>query len=307
MRNKKVTRAVLEKSIERGLGVGTGDHYQAWISLTRHNTSKTSNQCYVRMPQLARHCVFLSRGEQYLAHVLWWIGAADVREQYPLWPWAHRSPYSEVDETRAWPDHPGVAAIAHEAGIRLYHYPGSSIPAILTIDMLVTVAGEDRAQRLLGISCKPRDLYLRASSADRVRERLELDHRYCSAAGIGYLLLHPERLPRVLVSQLEWLAPRSSRHELSVLRESSAYRRFIEHLRRHIYDRPASYAIRAAGRVVGWDPQTAGRHGRTAVWLLDVDVALGRPISLDEPLRRGGVALRAEIRRRIFGEGVQCH
>lgn len=307
MRTKKVTRAVLENSIAHGFGIGIGDLYQPWISITRHRTSKISNQGCVRMPSLARHCVFLSRGEQYLAHVLWWIGAVDVREQYPLWPWPHRSPCAEVDDTHDWPDHPGMAAVARDAGIKLFNYPGLPVPAILTIDVMVTVVGDDGVHRLLGISCKPRDLYVGATAADRLRERLELDHRYCISARIGYRLLHPERLPRVLVRQLEWLAPRATRGELDGLRKSTAYRRFVDYLRRHIYDRPASDAIHFAGRAVGWDSQTAGQYARTAIWTLDVDVALGSPVSLHEPLGRGGIALRTEIRHRIFGEGVSCH
>lgn len=308
MRTIKMTVPKLAELIELGRGVGVGDKYQPWIVLARHNTSSVSNQSFVRMPGLARHSTFLSRSERFLAHVLWWAGAQDVREQFPLWPWPHPSPYQELDDVPEWPQHPGMIEVAKGAGIKLYRYPELPIPAILTIDLMVTIGrSAGKRPRLIGISCKPQGQYLHAGPADRLRERLELDHRYCEAGGIQYLLLHPEQLPRSLVRQLEWLAPRATRRELDALRQSTAYRRFVERLRDRIYTTPASRAIRTAGRAVGWDATTSHRMGRTAIWLLDVDVDLSVPVVLCAPLRPGGLALRGEIRRRIFGEDWSCN
>jgi len=267
-----------------------------------------SNQSFVRMPCLARHCAFLSRSERFLAHVLWWAGALDVREQFPLWPWPHPNPHQELDGVPEWPQHPGIIEVAKDAGIKLYRYPGLPIPAVLTIDLMVTVRQQgETPPRLIGISCKPQDQYLHAGPADRLRERLELDHRYCDAGGIHYLLLHPEQLPRTLVRQLEWLAPRTTQRELDALRQSTAYNKFVERLRDRLYTTPASRAIRAAGRAIGWNEPTSDQMGRTAIWLLDVDVDLSVPVLLHAPLQPGGVALRREIRRRIFGEGWSCN
>lgn len=308
MRNEKMTVPKLEGLIECGRGIGTGDRYQPWISIKRGGTSKTSNQSYTRMPGLTRHCCFLSRGEYALAHVLRWLGVEDVREQYPLWPWAHRSPYCAVETKAKRPDHPGMVTVAKDAGIRIFNYPGLQIPAILTIDLLVTIRRDiDQPPQLLGISCKPKDLYLRATSTERLRERLELDRRYCNAASIPHLLLHPEQIPSVLVRQLEWLAPRASRLELESLRTSPAYRRFVDRLRKHIYDTPAHRVIGEAGHAVSWVPKVAERHARTAIWCQDIDIDLIAPVLLHEPLRLGGVALKHEIRRRIFPQVRQCH
>jgi len=308
MRSIKMTVSKLTELIELGRGLGVGDGYQPWIALARHNTSGVSNQSFVRMPCLARHCAFLSRSERFLAHVLWWAGALDVREQFPLWPWPHPNPHQELDGVPEWPQHPGIIEVAKDAGIKLYRYPGLPIPAVLTIDLMVTVRQQgETPPRLIGISCKPQDQYLHAGPADRLRERLELDHRYCDAGGIHYLLLHPEQLPRTLVRQLEWLAPRTTQRELDALRQSTAYNKFVERLRDRLYTTPASRAIRAAGRAIGWNEPTSDQMGRTAIWLLDVDVDLSVPVLLHAPLQPGGVALRREIRRRIFGEGWSCN
>lgn len=308
MRKIKMTVPKLAELIELGRGLGVGDGYQPWIALARHNTSGVSNQSFVRMPCLARHCTFLSRSERFLAHVLWWAGALDVREQFPLWPWPHPHPYLELDDVPEWPQHPGMIEVARDAGIKLHRYPGLPIPAILTIDIMVTVGQRGgKRPRLIGISCKPQEQYLHTGPADRLRERLELDHRYCEAGGIHYLLLHPEQLPRTLVRQLEWLAPRATHCELNAIRRSAAYHKFVERLRDRIYTTPASRAIRAAGRAVGWDVTTSHQMGRTAIWLLDIDVDVSVPVVLHAPLRPGGVALRGEIRRRIFEEDWSCN
>jgi len=302
----KMTFQKLEAAIEQGRGIGILDRYKPWITITRSGTSKTSNQSFVRMPCLSRHCCYLSQGERQIAHVLWWAGADDVREQFPLWPWRHPSPYSAIDGNRQWPQHPGMIKVAREAGIPLYKYPGMKIPAVLTIDLMVTFhhRDPDAPSALIGISCKPQEQYTRARPADRLRERLELDRRYCQVAKIKHLLVHPEQLPPVLPRQLQWLAPRATWAELEALRRSSQYQDFVTHLAKHAYCRPASNAIRLAGRKVGWSKVKAAANARTALWMLDVDANLLKPIELHEPLQPGGHALRREIRARIFGEGV---
>lgn len=305
---EKMTIQKLEAAIAQGRGIGELDRYRPWITITRSGTSKTSNQSFVRMPCLSRHCCFLSRAERQMAHVLWWVGAEDVREQYPLWPWAHPSPYRELDRAGEWQNHPGIASVAKDAGIRLFNYPGLSIPAILTIDLLVTARVDAGSPpTLIGISCKPKEAYLEAVTTSRLRERLELDRRYCATASISHLLVHPEQLPVSLVSQLEWLAPRATRCELDSLRGTPTYQRFTDRLRKDAYGTSASRAIDMARRKAGWDKKTATRIARTAIWFQDVDVDLLSPIVLYEPLRPGGIALRSEVRRRLFGEAQQCH
>lgn len=304
----KMTCKRLEQLIEEGRGIGTGDQYLPWIQITRSGTSKTSNQSSMRMPCLGRRCCFLSQGERYLAHVLWWAGALDVREQFPLWPWPHANPHSEVDCTREWSKHPGMIEVARGAGIRLYPYPGMKIPAVLTIDLLVTIQLDQATHpTLLGISCKPQEQYVQAQSVDRLRERLELDRRYCQTAGIKHVLLHPEQLPSSLPRQLEWLAPRATRAEIETLRRSNRYEDFVSHLTQHACNVPVSDAIQSAKRKVGWSKLKAESAARTAFWLLDVDANPLRSIEFHEPLHLGGRALKQEIRRRIFGEATSCN
>lgn len=305
----KMTFQKLEAAIEQGRGIGILDRYKPWITITRSGTSKTSNQSFVRMPCLSRHCCFLSLGERQIAHVLWWAGAEDVREQFPLWPWEHPSPYSAIDSNRQWPQHPGMIEVAREAGIPLYKYPGMKIPAVLTIDLMVTFRHRDpdAPSALIGISCKPQEQYTRARPADRLRERLELDRRYCQVARIKHLLVHPEQLRSRLPRELEWLAPRATRAEIEELRRSSQYQDFVIELAKRAYDTPVIDAIRLARRKVGWSKVKAESITRTALWLLDVDANPLGPIEFHAPLRLGGRTLRQEIRCRIFEQAAPCN
>jgi len=301
MRSPKITIAKLEAMIQQGRGTGTGNGYTPWILPTKRGTSSSSNQSYVPMPMSRRHSFYLSLGERHLAHVYWWLGAADVREQFPLWPWPHPHPMAEIAPQQTWPDHPGMDAVARDADIRVYGYPGLHISYVLTIDLMVTLRGSDDALRLLGISCKPQEQFDQARPSSRLRERLELDRRYCITANIPHLLVHPEQLPRVLVRQLEWLAPLAQRHQIDWLINSDAYQRFVQRLNQHVWSTPAHAAAEIAGERLGWNRHQIDFATHLAMWRQDVDVDLSTPISMASPLPGGGRRLRDELRSRLLG------
>ncbi len=238
-----------------------------------------------------------------MAHVLWWMGADDVREQFPLWPWPHAHPLKEIDPVEKWPRHPGMTEVAREAGIRLYNYPGITVPTVLSIDLLVTLSSTDGGMpRMVGVSCKPASVFAYAEASDRKRERLELDRLYCKAGNLRHLLIHPEQMPATLTRQLDWLAPLQARALTSDLIASHAYQTFLERLSKHVYAIPANTAAREASRGLHWSPDFAQFVMRTAMWRLDVDVDLLQPVSMTSPLKPGGRALRTVLRSRLFGD-----
>lgn len=300
----KMTLPKIMEWIEKGRGTGIGDSYTPWIMPSKRGTSSTSNQSYVPMPMLRRHCFFLSRGERHLAHVFWWLGVLDVREQFPLWPWPHPHPMSEVVPERRWPDHPGMDAVADEAGIRVYSYAGLGISHVLTIDLMVTLHAVDGSVRLLGVSCKPRERFERAELGNRLRERLELDRRYCNACGISHMLIHPEQLPPVLVRQLEWLAPLAPYRVVQRLVASDPYQCFVQHLRETAYTNPICKAATAGGEKLRWNPAQIRFAMHTALWRQDLEVDLSRPLSTASPLPRGGERLRQKLAVRLLGESA---
>ena len=299
----KMTFKRLTDSILDGLGTGLGDRYKPWIQITKRNTSKKSNQSRVPMPGLRRRCHFLSRGERDMANVLWWIGAADVREQFPLWPWPHPHPQDELNTDKKQPEMPGMVEIARDAGIPTYNYPGLGIPAVLSLDLWVTLPHEvGETRRLLGISCKHRSVVEGASALERDIERLELDRRYCLIGGSDHLLVHPEQLPQELIRQLDWLAPLQSSEGIARIVTSRDYQVFLERFERRAFVMPVHRAADEAQRGLGWSKGFAGFVTRMSLWRQDIDVDLLNPISMTSPLRSGGRALLQVLRKRIFGE-----
>ncbi len=298
----KMTEKRLTEMIARGQGTGIGDEYTPWLQPHKQHSSPCSNISHAQMPMLRRHGYYLSKGECAMARLLWWAGAIDVREQFPLWPWEHPSPLEEVDPIATPRRHPGMCAVADEASIKIYSYPGLAIPVVLTLDLMATFRrrGEPEA-RLLGISCKPRDEYVAAVPSDRLRARLELDRRYCEAAGIDHHLVHPESIPARLAQQLEWLAPLRPRGAIDQITRSYSYRVFVRRLSELAFEIPAEVAIENAGRGLDWSPKQIRFAGRLALWRLDVDVDLRQEVSMWSPLPRGGLAYREAARARLFG------
>lgn len=291
----------LEECIAAGRGMGVGDRYQPWIVPTKRGTSKSSNRSYVPMPMVARHCYFLSRAEKHFAALCWWLGAEDVREQYPLWPWPHPHPSAEVDSRWRWPPHPGMDAVAVEAGIRTLR--ADSPEKILSCDLMVTFRQSPEAPpQLIGISCKPQIQYERAKPGDRVRERLELDRLYCEAAGIGHLLAHAELLPPTLLRQIEWLAPLRPRAAIDAITRSCRYQVFVERFSSTAFEIPACIAIQDACRGLDWSPMHSDFAARLALWRLDIEVDLRRPISMASPLPRGNKRYRDKVTTQLAGE-----
>lgn len=297
----KFSLSKLSNAIREGRGIGKHDAYKPWIEVTRRTSSPCSNLSVVPVPHLTRLTHYLSRAEREFALFMWWLGADDVREQYPLWPWEHLHPATQLDPSFGTKYHPGMRAIAKEAGIPLHNYPGIDIPWILSIDLLVTVPAEINQSKLVGISCKPLEILYSGSPSDRELERLELDRRYCLAAAIPHRVAHPEQIHKELLVQLHWLSPIESFKSLSNLTMSSQYLTYVERLTETAYDRPAWIASREAGKHVGWSSPIEQRAMKIAVWYQHVDVDVTRPVSTTRPFRCGGVAYRDYARQKWLG------
>lgn len=298
----KMTLKKLTEMIAEGRGIGVGDKYQPWEQITRRRGSPFSNLNLTPVPHLVRLAHYLSRGEREFGFLLWWLGAEDVREQYPLWPWPHRQPVSQVEpQSGGATPHPGMAKVASEAGINLSKYPGLSVHVVLSLDLLATVPPDIGPHRLVGFSCKPKALLQGSGPGDWLRERLELDRRYCVTAGIPHRLVHPEQISRTLIVQLHWLAPIVPLREIRKLLASPAYQTFVDRVKTSVYALPASDAANEAARRIGISKLDAQQMLRIAIWYQHVDTDLTRPVSMTRPLRPGGQAIREQLRTELFG------
>jgi hypothetical protein len=297
----KFSMRKLAAAIHQGRGNGSGDAYRPWIEVTRKTSSPCSNLSVVPVPHLTRLTHYLSRGEREFALFLWWLGALDVREQYPLWPWQHLQPITQLRTASEPRFHPGMRTVAEEAGIPLSNYPGLGVPWILSIDLLVTVPVADDQRTLVGISCKPKAILESGSPSDRELERLELDRRYCRHADIPYRLAHPEQLSRDLLVQLHWLAPIERYAAIAEFTKTMRYRTYVERLSETAYDRPAWIASREAGKHVGWSSHVEQTAMKIAIWYQHVDVDVSRPVITTRPFTPGGRALRDRAKAQWLG------
>lgn len=295
----KMTFKKLRESILQSRGTGQGDHYRPWIEITKRNTSTTSMQSTAHMPGTRRLCHYLSLAELDFAHLLWWLGAKDVREQFPMWPWPHPHPLDELHPDTAYPPHRGMTAVAEAAGIRLFLYPGLQVPAILTVDLVATFR-EGESLQLFAYSCKPAEIVRSATPSDRVLARLELDRRYWMEAGVPHRLVHAEQLPRLLMAQLQWLAPVDPSIDTFNLTSSSEYITFVGKYAQHAYGMPAFKAAKKSATGLGWNDYLTSYAMRLAMWRLDVDVNPLEQIVLTSPLKPGGRRLRAHFRSKLL-------
>ncbi|AWH18467.1 hypothetical protein C1922_14755 [Stenotrophomonas sp. ZAC14D2_NAIMI4_7] len=292
--SRKFSLPQLELAFKQGRGIGVGEDYRPWIQITRNRSSPLSNLRVTQIPYMRRSLHCLSRGEAHMVHYLRWLGASDIREQYPMWNWPHAHPLAQLREDLGCGEmHPGMAAVAEKAQFVLRTYPGTDIRTVLTMDLMVTVPAEINKARLVAISCKPLQRVLEGREDDREIQRLELDRLYCEAGKIPFVLAHPEQLPRTLIVQLEAYGPVGDPDRYRVLASSSEYADFVDRLDSLVYTRPAMQAARRAAKGLPWDHDTMVSALRTSIWHQHIDVDLATQISLARPLRPGGKAFRA--------------
>ncbi len=108
-----------------------------------------------------------------------------IREQYPL-------------------DREISLEIAKELGIKHQYYPGTHIPLVLTVDLLVTkMCGAEETLEAFSVKVAA-DLENRT-----VIERLEVERATCQALSVPYHLLVKEHLPKTKLKNLGWIRMRN--------------------------------------------------------------------------------------------------
>jgi hypothetical protein len=173
-----------EEAISRlqneGRGKGRGPTYEPWIRITDFYSEGRTHEPYSHKTK--RHHQLLSDGE-YDAFVMleWARNVVDIREQYPL-------------------DREISLEIAKELGIKHQYYPGTHIPLVLTVDLLVTkMCGAEETLEAFSVKVAA-DLENRT-----VIERLEVERATCQALSVPYHLLVKEHLPKTKLKNLGWI------------------------------------------------------------------------------------------------------
>jgi hypothetical protein len=300
-RSKVMTQKKLVEMIRKGFGQGHGNAYQPWLKIRRKNSSPTSNQVVAWMPPLKRTAHYFSRGEFHMASVLLWLGVQDLREQYPLWPIAHPHPMEGAPGSESlelkWSH--GLLRIADEAGIKHGVEVGTNIPYVATIDLLATVQLD--SLKLFGFSSKP------ISNPDdeikmRTMERMELERRYLAEIDAGYYVTNSAFVPSVIAGQLECWLDCSTLHcapELLPLAEG-----FADSFNKN-NDLSIAEAVRNSASYLSISVDAAWLLFRYCAWNQTIDIDPSVQVVTSHPVKHGGLALRSQLRKHLFGEDWQ--
>lgn len=190
--------------IKEGRGQGHGANYQSWLRISRRGQPSKGNLSLPYIPVLGRRATLLSDNEANLAVWLLWLGACDLREQFPLWPLAHVHPiygHPLADHARLqWSR--GALAIANDLGIKHGRFIGTNIPYVATTDLMLTIM-EGGRPRLIAVAAKPgSEVSGESRPRSRTRERLALEIAYARELGIPWHLMSDRMVPRALRENL---------------------------------------------------------------------------------------------------------
>ena len=301
-RRGKMTEEKLIQIIRSGYGQGHGDAYRPFLKNTRAAISKQGTQSSAKVLYgFNRSCDFKSRQEKNIARALLWLGASDIREQFPIWPWPHHHPLLGTPgaEKLVLAPAPGLIEIAEEANIFHGVYIGTNLPYVATIDFMVTVY-TNKIPRLVAIACKDREVVLDVEGSFRPRERLELERRYCARLYIPHLIVDREVFGNTLLANLAWLMP--DEQVVADLTKDQQIGSFFSLINKEIFKIAIDEAVDQAGATVGWTPKRALSAFRYFAWTPTFDIDLTKPVLMTQPATPGGARIHQLLQKRILGE-----
>lgn len=286
-----MTTKKLEALIRAGYGQGHFQRYKPWLRVTKRDSSPVSFVGHLPSPEFARLHHFRAIAERRTIQLACWLGAKDVREQFPMWPWEHQHPSVGLGGIEDVAPVRGLIDIASEARIRHGNFPGTSLPYIGTIDVLTTWKRHDGNWLLVALDNKPEEIVLEPNILSRIKERIELARRYCVECQIRHVIVHAEQFSQELATNIDALAPTTTMQSFI----TPLYWEVVESLGEHGYAHsPLSILNRIASRR-SCSFSELQKHFHLALWRLDVDHDLTLPFDPTEPLRRGGIALRRQL------------
>lgn len=297
-----MTPSKLTSQIRRGLGLGREAKYLPWIRVRRRLTSKVANLFVVPSVLYETRGLHLLSGLEHNAALLaQWLGATELREQFPMWPEPHEHPLSgtHAERDEMLDPMPGLLDIAREVGIKHGNYPKTKIPFVATSDIVLRL-GQPPNDRLVFWACKPLGVMLDPERR-RTLERLELEQRYALAAGARSFVIDDSLFARSdLAVNLQWLTPLNS--ELRVPDVHTRLQNFAGHLEELIRFCPLRDAIDSAGRKSGLDGHATDAYFRLAAWSGQVDIDISKPILMTRLAPLGGHGLRRRLSRQLLGD-----
>lgn len=287
----------IERAIRDGHGQGRGDSYQPWIRIRKNFSSPTSHQVFDSVGVQDRNHHFLSKLEFHTALLGSYLGATELRECLPLWPFEHPHPDSGLDEDLdlRYEPVPGLLEIAKNAGIEHGNFIGTTVPYIASIDLMFKVRRGPK-WRLFGISCKPKDITVQSK---RAQERIELDRLYCRTVGAHHRHEDGSSFNSELLLQLNEFRPTA--RFLRTHQGTARLQDFVGKFDMYANEYVVSDAARAAGKDTGLGRDDAYAFFRLGVWLHLIDIDLTQRVQMLKPIKRGGAAVIHGLKTQYWG------
>lgn len=201
---QRVTQKHIEAWIAEGRGYGHGPAYIPWIKIRTRGSPTGGNLQFRYIPELGRYAHLLSAGELKLARLLLYLGVADLREQYPCWPWKHPHPLFEHPHFNPSPIpwSKGTLACAEKLQINHPRYPGTMIYHIPSIDLLATIRVPGNYQAVaFAVKPDPNIVELDEWAA----AKLSIQATYCEELLIPWHLVSSNLIPDTLSENLKIL------------------------------------------------------------------------------------------------------
>jgi hypothetical protein len=173
-----------ERKIEawekEGCGEGEGANYKPWLEVADFSSLGRSRRVWGHKVGRIHHLFSDVEWRLFLA-LEWDNNVLDIREQFPLL-------------------RPLTQDIARECGIDHPCYPGTRIPAVMTVDFLVTKASSN-GKSLIAFNAKRQE----EGEDERSLLKLEIQRRYFEAIGVQHHLIYHSHIPIQKVTNIEWI------------------------------------------------------------------------------------------------------
>ncbi|MCC8402054.1 TnsA endonuclease N-terminal domain-containing protein [Paraburkholderia sp. MMS20-SJTN17] len=259
----RITAVDVQRWKDAGFGSGDRDLYRPWLTI-RDVPSLGRKSRPWGLTAGRTHHVLSDIELHFFLHADFQQHVVDIREQYPLFP------QSEIVD------------MAVASGITPPRYPGTSTPAVLTTDFLLTVEAQDGTRALKAYAVKSTS-DLEGTRARRAIEKLELERRYWLARGVPWKLVTERDMDPIRTANLEWLSYQARLDNATLLAQASTFVQYVSEAwspRESLRD-----SLMRAAQMIGLDSvDDADRLFRHCVWNHMISVDMTEMIKLSHPV-----------------------
>jgi hypothetical protein len=283
--------------IRSGIGQGHRDDYIPLVRLSRRNISRIGTQSTGPMPGYRRGSHFMAHNIKVIALLMLWLGALDVRESFPLWPFDHPHPLAD------WPFGQTVNQECTGTGqimvIGRQGRRGRDRVGLPQVDLMITTGTLDLPDSLL-VECASSSPIGFCNASPDSAKRLALSQRYARMNGMNHRVIDPAALDPIFVANLLALSDAPNTIERDV--DSQDVPQIQECLTRYLDGDSICGAIWRTASQLGKNEQQVFNVFDGMAWSQQIDIDLGRTIYRTEPVVPGGRQIKTQLHHFFFGD-----